>query len=129
MINVALVLCLAQPPAADLPLAFDHSFAGGAVIQRDVTTEVWGTAPAGIKTVSIKINLNTAVDGVRVDQAGCWVAQLPAHPASYGCTLTVIADSIAAVEAQSVSIPVAFGDVILCGKRQQPMTHHYDSSL
>lgn len=93
MINVALVLCLAQPPAADLPLAFDHSFAGGAVIQRDVTTEVWGTAPAGIKTVSIKINLNTAVDGVRVDQAGCWVAQLPAHPASYGCTLTVIADS------------------------------------
>ena len=114
-LEVALaVFCLAQPPAADLPLAFDHSFTGGAVIQRDVTTEVWGTAPVGTKTVAIKIDLATARDGVVVDDAGHWAAVLPAHSASYDCMLTVTADSLAAV-----SIPVAFGDVILCGKRTQ----------
>ena len=113
----------AQPPPGGVPLlAFDDSFIGGAVIQRGIATEVWGTAPVGTKTVSVKVNLMTVATNVKVDAAGSWIAALPAHAASYDCTLTVSIDSAAPSAAdQAESIPVSFGDVILCGIISPPI--------
>jgi hypothetical protein len=108
------VLLLLLPACKGLGdvLTFADPFQGGAVIQRDVTTLLWGTAPSWAGT-SVQIT----VDGQYVANgnitSGAWRAELPAQNASFKSKVTVSAAG--GTEPAVSSIEVKFGDVVLCG--------------
>ena len=108
------------PSPAPGGLAFDNMFLGGAVLQRDEHTPVWGTAAVGA-AVSVRRGDETAVSAV-TNSSGIWLLLLPPHPAQFNVTLTAsLGTSLTggavrntARGATSVSVTVSFGEVLLC---------------
>ena len=103
--------------AAPNALSFGDSFLGGAVLQREQPVTVWGTLltagpdeqPPGGRAVVV-----ISVDGVQVGSGapaadGTWSAVVPPQPASFESVLTATSAGL------STSVPVMWGDVLLCG--------------
>ena len=130
------------PTPAPGGLAFNNMFLGGAVLQRDAHTPVWGTAAVGA-AVSVRRGGETAVGAV-ANSSGIWLLLLPPHPAQYNVTLTAslttsltvaaprsaeaaaasasastsasasASASTSASASASASVTVSFGEVLLC---------------
>lgn len=106
------------PPPGPLPpspapadtLAFHKMFQGGAVLQRDEHTPVWGTATAGT-AVSVRRGDEPAIHTI-ANSSGIWLLLLPPHPAQYNITLT--ATLAGAPAAANAAVSVSFGEVVLC---------------
>eukprot|EP01079_Euglenida_sp_SAG-EU17-18_P003541 gene3541-3992_t len=106
---IAFVALTSGASAAAAEIAFASVFAGGAVLQREVFTSVWGNS-----TLTPGAAVELLVDGKLAASAttgprGQWRAWLPAQPTTWESTLTVRADP-----ATSASITVRFGHVLLC---------------
>lgn len=86
--------------------AFSSMFSSGAVLQRDTEVTVWGTI-AGARPVTLYVDSELAAKAA-VDASGNWTATLPPHAAAFGSSLT------ASAPGGNTSLPVQFGDVILC---------------
>eukprot|EP00927_Polykrikos_kofoidii_P062561 TRINITY_DN57373_c0_g1_i1.p1 TRINITY_DN57373_c0_g1~~TRINITY_DN57373_c0_g1_i1.p1 ORF type:complete len:510 (-),score=74.90 TRINITY_DN57373_c0_g1_i1:60-1553(-) len=110
-----LLLATCSPSPLAATLEFGDAFLGqGTVIQRGVTTQVWGTSSE--KEVSLFID-GDRVAQAAVDAGSRWAVQLPAQAAGFNRTLR-ITDATAAKE-QSVS----FGEVLMCaGQSNMDMT-------
>lgn len=101
-------------PPSNHGLAFDHMFIGGAVLQMGVSTSVWGWG-ATSSTVSVAINGKVAAHAIITGgEPGnqTWRATLPPQPKGFGLNLSVASGGCG--EDCHVTIPVAFGVVIMC---------------
>ena len=101
------------PPSATL--AFHKMFMGGAVLQRDEYTPVWGTAAPG---QSVKVSLGGNVVRAVTNSSGIWLVHLPPQPAQYNVSLSVSLQTashpVVSAATESVQTVVSFGEVILC---------------
>ena len=91
-------------PGCGLELA-DPFLGDGVVIQRDISTEIWGT--------SSEDEVRVSLDGVPMASAtvadGAWSVTLPAQAAAYNRTLMIMDG------ASTEQLRVSFGEVLLCG--------------
>ncbi len=79
LILLALLLAFGcSGPGVEAPLTVSRLFSDGAVLQRNTTVPVWGTATAG-ETVTVA--LDDAVQEVRAGRDGTWRAEIQAHEA------------------------------------------------
>ncbi|GJJ03263.1 9-O-acetylesterase [Duganella rhizosphaerae] len=99
------VSCLGLP-AQGTELGLASIFSDHAVLQRDQTIAVWGTAQAG-RDVALALNQQRA--SVRADAHGKWRIELPPQPAGGPYTLTVTSDHQTVRRAD-----ILLGDVYLC---------------
>jgi len=103
---LALAAACACAPASAAGLNLAHIFADHAVLQRDQSIAVWGTAGAGRK---LTVTLAGRSASGSADAHGKWKLQLPPLPAGGPYTLSVASDG------QTVSrADVMVGDVYLC---------------
>eukprot|EP00937_MAST-01D_sp_MAST-1D-sp2_P007763 g7763.t1 len=103
-------------------LAFDKMFLGGAVLQRDEYTPVWGAAGPG-DAVTLARADGAAASAV-ANSSGIWTVLLPPHAAQYNVSMTVSTTAAAAGSASmgaagsgataTATAVVSYGEVVLC---------------
>jgi len=106
----AIVGIFAAVPAARADVTPNPIFTDNMVIQRDVDTNVWGTADEG-EAVTITLTPSTGKDVVTVPVKtvqGKWKATLPVQKAGTGFTLSIEGKN------KIVLKNIAFGDVWIC---------------
>ena len=97
---LALVGCR---PSAEVPFTTSLLFSDGAVLQRDVTVPVWGTASPGTR---VSVTLNNLAFEARAGSDGSWRTALDAQAAGGPHTLTIsTADTVHRAQ------DIWFGDV------------------
>ncbi len=102
---VCLLACLigGSSEALSQPLTVNKLFRSGAVLQRDASVPVWGTATSG---AMVTISLDQDEQSVRADSDGSWLATLEPRPAGGPHRLIVATDTDTLVAAN-----IMYGDV------------------